>query len=462
MLEEQILNTIKEHKMLSPGDLVVVGLSGGADSLTLVNVLDALKQELQISLHIAHLNHALRGSCADQDENFVVNFARSRNIPVVVERQDVKAFAEQNKYGIEEAARMLRYNFFENLASRLGASKIAVGHTADDNIETFLMHLMRGSGAKGMMGIPPKRGKIIRPLIDTWRDEIEKYCASKKLIPRVDYTNYETRYLRNRIRLKLIPQLKIFNPKIKESLVQSIGLLTSDYIFLNQRTQELLAEIILEEKKNYLCLSAEKLKNQDPALQGHILRAAIERVKGDLTGIAFVHIKDILGLLTETEKKEINLPAGIFALIDRGKLVVSQGKTRQKQVMPFEYCLKVPGAIKIKELGLEIEAEWEARQVKSVKSEDPYTVVLDGWRIGDELVIRNRREGDSFRPLGIWGTKKLQDFFVDEKIPQDQRDAIPLVLSKNEIIWVVGLRINDQYKITLQSSRFIRLTSRKI
>ena len=209
MIKDEFLETIKEYKLLKKGERVLVAVSGGADSISLLQLLDSCKEKLEITLHVAHLNHMIRKGDSQLDVRYVQCLAQNLGIPITVESINVPVFAKERKMSLELAAREIRYAFLERVADKVGAQKIAVGHTADDNVETFLMRLLRGAGLKGLCGIPVKRGRIIRPLMKIWRREIEDYVGSLKLVPRRDYTNYESKYMRNRVRLKLIPQLKI-------------------------------------------------------------------------------------------------------------------------------------------------------------------------------------------------------------------------------------------------------------
>ena len=253
MIKNKVLETIKEYKMINDGDSLLIGVSGGADSISLLYALYSLKDELKISsIYVAHLNHLIRKEEAFLDQKYVENLSKNLGLLCLSESADVEAYAAQNKLSMEEAGRDLRYKFYADTADKVKANKIVLGHTADDMVETFLMRLLRGSGLKGLTGIPPVRQNIIRPLIRTWRKEIDNYVASLKLVPRIDYTNYESKYLRNRVRLKLIPQLKIYNLNIKEILLQTVLLLTEDYLYMESKTKEVLSEIITKEAEGMI------------------------------------------------------------------------------------------------------------------------------------------------------------------------------------------------------------------
>jgi len=454
MIKKKFLETIKEYKMFKPGDQVLVAVSGGADSTALLNLLHQHREELGISLHVAHLNHMLRRGEAELDVKFVENLAQRLGIPVSVEAIDISVLAKQEKMGIEETARQARYEFFERAADKIGATKIAVGHTADDNIETFLMRLLRGSGLKGLCGIPPKRGKIVRPLIKIWRREIEDYVGALKLVPRRDHTNYESRYLRNSVRLKLIPQLKIYNLNIKEIILQTVLLLTEDSLYLENKISEVLSEVIISSNTEEIKIDISKLQSLELSLPGHILRMAVEKIKGDLTQLSFTHVHDILGKLEATEKWELHLPGGIFVIGNRGELVICKEKPKIREVKPFRYSLPVPGEIEIPETGRVVRGSF-VEEIE--KGNNPDVAFVDYDVLGKEIIIRNKLPGDRFSPLGVKGTKKLQDFFVDEKVPVEERDLIPIVESGGKIIWVAGFRIDEQAKITEKTRKILKL-----
>ncbi|NQU16620.1 MAG: tRNA lysidine(34) synthetase TilS [Candidatus Saganbacteria bacterium] len=462
MIKQQFLQTIKEYKMIAPKDIIIVGLSGGADSVALLYLLNEYKNELDITLYVAHLNHLLRHD-AGIDQNFVENICKNLGITCFTEAIDVAAYAEKNKLNLENAARKLRYNFYYRTASKVGANKISLGHTADDNVETFLMHLLRGAGLKGLSGIPPLRGNIIRPLIKIWRRDIEKFTASLKVVPRIDHTNYESKYLRNRVRLKLIPQLKIYNLNIKQILLQTILLLTEDAQFLETRVKEALKEVTITEKEYQIELDISRLRALEAPVQGHLIRAAIEKLKGNLSELAFSHIHDISKNLSSTEGWELHLPDKIFAIGNRNKLLISKEKPPAPTKKSFHYKMSVPGQVIIEETNTIITASLhEDINKDEIEGSSNTTVFVDFEEVGRELIIRSRRNGDRFYPLGMKGAKKLQDFFVDNKVPKEERDIIPVIESQGRIIWVAGQRIDERVKVDKKTDKAVRLTLQKL
>lgn len=458
---KQFLENIKEYKMFEKGDRVIVGVSGGADSIALLYLINEIKKEYELEIYVAHLNHKFRGSEADQDEEYVKTLARRMDVPIMVESFDVQSYAKRNNLGFEEAARMVRHDFYERLRLDIKADKIALGHTADDNIETFLMRLVRGAGSTGLCGIPPVRGKIVRPLIMVWRYDIEKFCASVKLVPRVDYTNYDTRYLRNRVRMKLIPELKLFNPKIKDILLQTILLVTSDTYFIRDRVKEAFESVLDERKEVSLTLNIKKLREYDQVIQNHVIRAAIEEIKGNLENVYFIHIDQIVKSLAKSERQEFKLADGIYVVSGRDDLVFTTEKPQQES-RSFEYEVDVPGEIYLKESGMRIKAEYlNITGTEIVRSYNPYEALVDASKVHSKIIARSRQPGDRFSPLGLGGTKKLQDLFVDAKVPLAERDKIPVIEEGGRIIWVVGSRIDENYKVNSDSTRILRISAQE-
>lgn len=456
MLKDKLLETIREYNLIDKGELVLIGVSGGADSTALLHLLASLKEEFEINLHVAHLNHLLRKGDAELDARYVQGLAQNLKVPVSIESFDVQAYAGETGKGIEEAAREARYDFFSRTAKKVGAKKIAVGHTADDNVETFLMRLLRGSGIRGLCGIPPKRGMIIRPMIKIWRKEIEEYVGGLKLVPRRDHTNYESKFMRNRVRMKLIPQLKIYNLNIKEIILQTILLLTEDAEYLDRKTEEALAAALLAAKENELILDLSRVTRLDLPIQGHLVRKAIERVKGNLTELSYAHVQNILENMSIKEKWENHLPGGATVLIQKDKILFTRERPRPNLKKEFSYTLSVPGEVEIDEIGKRMRVSLlETVSVEEV-SQDAKVGYVDYSSLAKQLIVRNRNEGDRFVPLGMRGTKKVQDFFIDEKVPLEERDFIPMVESGGKIVWVGGMRIDERVKVTPATNRVVK------
>jgi len=454
MVVEKFKNTVKEYDLLASGDRVLIAVSGGVDSTALLHLLAALKDEYKLALHVAHLNHMIRKGDADLDVRYVQEISGRMGIPVTVESCDVQALASEMKMGLEVTARQVRYDFFERTAEKVGATRIAVGHTADDNVETFLMRMLRGAGLKGLCGITPKRGKIIRPMIKCWRRELEEYVGALKLVPRRDYTNYESKYMRNRVRMKLLPQLRLYNLNIKEIILQTILLLTEDSEYLEANAEEILREVLVSDNGNEVRLNTEKVRALNFSMRGRIVRLAVEKVKGDLMEVAYVHIRDIINQLDASEGWELHLPAGVFVTGHHGELVFGRERLSIPEVRPFRYSVRIPGSVEIKELGKEFKAT--IAKERGI-GDGGNTVYVDYSALGKTVTVRNRKDGDRFNPLGMGGTKKIQDLFVDEKIPAEQRDSVPIIESGGKVVWVGGVRLDDRAKVTDKTKKVVKL-----
>ena len=468
MIEDQVLKTIQDRNMLSSGNLpagrqvkIVIAFSGGIDSTALMHILNLLKGKLKIKLFAAHLNHKIRGRDAGLDAEFARKTAAKLKIPILIDDFDVPSFAKRNKLNLEDAARRIRYEFLERAAAKFGADRIALAHNADDNIETFLMRLIRGTGMKGLEGIPPVRDKIIRPLIEVYRADIEKYLKSKKISARLDRTNIDVKYLRNRVRRDLIPALSNYNPNIKEQILKTISTAQTINSFIHDQAIKELKSMLTLKTGSEIRLDIKKLNGADPTLKGEILRLAIEHVKKDLEDIYFVHIDDILSQLSKN-RAEVDLP-GVYVTVKNGMITISRTRPHKIETAQFLHSLQVPGEITDKDGGFVIEADViDPIPLSRLRAKDPYRAYLDYDKIAKPLIVRNRRAGDVFSPLGLKGKKKLQDIFVDGKLDIDKRDSIPVIEDGKKIVWVVGYRMSEEAKVTSSTKKIVMLNAREI
>ncbi len=445
--------------MLFPEDRVVVGVSGGPDSVALLHILKELAPRLKISLSLAHLNHGFRGKDSDKDAEYVQELALKLGLPIIVESRDVPAFIKKDGLSPEDGARRARYDFFNKVVTRLKANKVALGHNADDQAETVLMRLLRGSGREGLGGIPPvrelkpgSRVEIIRPLIEATREEIERYLKENRIKSRLDASNIEPVYLRNRIRVKLLPLLTKYNPNIKSILIRTAQILGEEDRYLEGIVDKHLKRIVKKGREGII-LDIIKLSSLSLSIQRRILRETLEVIKGNKLDIQFSHIDDILDLLKARGRTSLDLPGNILVTKEYRRL--SLGFKKEKKAPSFNYPLKVPGITKIPEIGLSFRAKVLNKRPKALKGGSKKRAYFDYQRTKAPLSLRNREEGDRFQPLGMRGSKKLKDFFIDEKIPLEEREKTPLLLSKKEIIWVVGHRISDKAKVTNKTKKIL-------
>lgn len=448
MLENKAFRSIKEHDMLAPGQKVLVAVSGGADSVALLHFLKNSGYRPVAS----HLNHGLRGEDAAGDQRYVRALCRAMNVPFITETSDVKKSAKNKKISIEEAGRLVRYAFFGRAAKKAGADKIALAHHADDNIETFLMRLLRGTGLRGLCGIPPVRGKIIRPFLGVFKKEILAYCRRNGLKYRVDASNMENRFTRNRIRNIVLPLMEKENPKIRKEIVSLIKGFCRDRALVDQYVSKVMKSA-LTRGSDGLRLKRKILMAAPAQLQGYILRGAIEDFKGDLTDISSVHVSDILSLAEGC----VCLPGGIFVLADKNEFLITDKKRRTLKKSVYRCRLDIPGLVSVKAAGARIKAS-VMRPQGGIKRCPVSAAYIDISKIrGKSLVVRNPLPGDRFIPFGMKGLKKLQDFFVDIKLPRERRSLVPVVCDREKILWVAGLRADERGRVEGTSSKVLKL-----
>ncbi len=464
MLGSRVLAFIQEHHLVAEGDLLLVGVSGGADSLCLAHILVSIRESLLIRLHVAHLDHSLRPE-SRPDSLFVEGMARGWGLPCTVAREDVEGFRARNRLSLEEAARRVRYSFFARLSSELGASGVAVGHTADDQAETVLLHWIRGAGLAGLRGMRPAtplslpggegRVTVVRPLLAVRRVETEGYCLMAGMEPRTDASNQSLRHVRNRIRHGLLPALESYNPKVRESLLKMARVLDRDYAFIEDEVLRVWPDVVYEEAGR-LTLNTRAALALPPAIRFHLLRMAVEKVAGATDGLGYKHLEEMAHALSRRAGATLTLPGGLIMAVDYGRCTISDGQFPP----PFppirgETALAVPGETAMP--GWKVLASIK-EPGGALSGEDRWTASLDLDRVEDCLLVRARRDGDRFRPLGMIREKRLQDFFVDAKVPRSWRDRVPLVVTRAQIVWVAGWRIDDRVRVTENTRKVLRLT----
>lgn len=324
MLKEKVLNTIKKYNLIENGDKVAVGVSGGPDSICLVNILNEIKKENRIDfeLFVCHINHGIRLE-AKEDEEFVKRYCEEKQIPFFVKHAKVEEFAKDMKMGTEEAGRKIRYDFFEEISKKTNANKIATAHTKNDNVETVLMNLIRGSGTSGLKGIQAIRdNKYIKPLIDISRDEIEKYCKERELNPRHDKTNDENIYTRNKIRNILIPLIKSeFNQNIIETIDRLSKLMDKENVYLNKVTEDTYKKILIKEEKQEIILDLKRFNKENEVIKSRLILYTIKKLCGQTNGIEKIHIDDIIKLCQNNIGNKYLTPnKGLKILVNKGKM----------------------------------------------------------------------------------------------------------------------------------------------
>lgn len=452
----KVVNTIEKYEMICQGDSIVAGVSGGPDSMCMLHILLQLKDKYNLSLYAAHLNHQFRGKEAADDALYVKEICGEWGIPTFIKVFDVPAYAKETGLSSEEAGREIRYELYAEVIKKVGGQRIAVAHNMNDHIETILMNLLRGSGIEGLKGIEAVRGQIIRPLINAERDEIEEYCRINGISPRIDKTNLEPIYGRNKIRLELIPYIKnTFNPNIMSTLYRfsDIAVLENDY--MDKEAEKSFFEVA-ESYENSIKYNINKLDNLHPALQRRVIRIGLEKLLGSLKGIEYKHIEEILRILHEKTGAAVMLPRNMRAYVSYENLVI--GPKIEEPHDKYCYSLNLNRENTISSLGIvAVVKTLKAYEIADIKK-DKYVAYIDKAKVQGDLFIRNRHEGDVFSPIGLKGSKKLKDYFIDEKIPKEDRDKIKLIADGKEIVWVIGKRLSEKYKITDKTEDVIMIS----
>ncbi|NMB45446.1 MAG: tRNA lysidine(34) synthetase TilS [Firmicutes bacterium] len=469
-----VVKTIRRYNMLKPRDGVVVGVSGGIDSTALLHVLWRLQKEWELRLYIAHLNHGIRGEAADKDAQLVEAVGEKLGIPVFVETLDIPARARATGLTEEEAGRIARYGLYERLADQVEAQRIALGHHGDDQAETVLMNLIRGAGLRGLAGMPSVRDRVIRPLIELEKWRLEAYCQSHDLPWREDATNLSTEYRRNYIRWEIIPRMKQLNPAVVPGLMRTAAILSEDWQLLEKLSIEAYEQSVTDSTSGRIALSLPVMLALPTALRKRVIDHAYCRVshrEQGLPGASLEHLeKCIQG---NSPSWRWTLPGNIDAFLQDEVLILAR-RVKIKQEKGLSPCILPLGSrTMVEESNLLIHTEILSTIPAWWKEDSPlqprniwqelgvWWADMDLASLELPLYVRSRRPGDRFQPLGMSGSKKLQDLFVDEKIPRGCRDQIPCIVDAKGILAVVGLHQANRTRITEKTQQVLRITVEK-
>lgn len=456
MLLEKVNSWAAEKDVLKAGTLVLVGVSGGADSVCLLHVLYSLGKLNGFSVAAVHVNHMLRAEESMQDEKYVKDICEQWGIPLKIYRKDVKSYSKEKRCSVEEAGRILRYALFHDLKNELNAQYIAVAHHKEDQAETIFLNILRGSGLNGICGMEDIQGCIIRPLLNVEKSEIYEYLSRNNLKYRTDSSNLSNIYARNAIRNRIFPEIARqtgFN--VTHSLVRLSDIVKADRDFLERLAEENYESILISKSEHSIELDRDKLAGLDFAVSGRIVRIAWENLTGSRKGLESKHVKAALGLAAEKGKnKAIDFPCGIIFKTEYDRAYVMK-KEESEAPVPFSMEVRAPADILLKEINILARfrvytadefgknfGRFEKPGEKSLIQLFDYDAVAEG------INIRYRLPGDVFAPYGGPGKKKLKDFFIDQKIPRHKRDEILLLADGREIIWIVGLRTSEKYRVT--------------
>jgi len=461
MLLNQVRRAIDRYHLLNKDDRLIVGVSAGMDSMVLLHVLNAYREALNLSLIVAHINHGLRPEESEREAELVREVSERLGLPFEYGQFDVKEFQRVRDLSLQDAGRKIRFHFFNTLLSKYDAQKIALGHHADDQVETVLLWLMRGSGLKGLKGmLPIREGRVIRPLLEVWRQEIESFAREKGIPYLLDSSNLREDYLRNRIRLSLIPAIeREYQPNFKAVIMKASAILREENDYLERGADEAYRKIV-QEGENALSFRFSEYQSLHRAIQWRFVQKMLIRIHGAERSCEEDERPDASQIYKKLYQRAPSflseLPHGVFLEKKYDRVSLVRGEARP--VPPFEIELAVPGRTFIEEIGQEIvieEGPLDGEQVGLIGTHD--TAVLDYQDLQFPLRMRNFRPGDRFQPLGIKGTKKLKEFFIDHKIPRFERPRIPLLISGEMIAWVVGYRIDERVKVTEKTQKVLRV-----
>lgn len=442
-MKEKIAAFIRENGLIPEGSRVVAGVSGGADSVALLRVLTLLSESMHIAVFAAHLHHGIRGATADADEAYVQALCRKFSVPLYCERADVPALAREHSHTLEQEGRVVRYNFFERARAHFGADLIAVAHHRDDQAESVLMHLMRGSGLAGLTGMRPKRDRLIRPLLCVRRREIEAFLQAEGIPFQTDETNLVPEGTRNRTRLAIIPYIEQnVNPAFTETLCSTAELLRRDEDYLSQEARDALGAAA--QNGGY---DRKKLASLPLPLQTRAIRIALAGAGAEVD-IERAHVEKVCALLHAKTGASLDLP-GVRVRVSYGLIVFE--KPGRGGAEDYELLLAIPGET--------VTPRGVFRAVVSAETTiaaDPYTAYMDLDRLPADITVRQRRAGDRFFPLGAPGRRKLKAYFIDRKVPREAR-GIPLLTDGDTVLFAPGFGIAETVKIRRETTRVLRV-----
>ncbi len=441
----------REKSLIQSSDSIAVAVSGGVDSVILLHLLNELKRKYQLRLHVAHFNHQLRGKESEGDEVFVRRLARKYGMPCSVRKVNTAAYAKGRRASLQEAARELRYNFFREIANEKETWKIATAHNANDNAETVLLNLCRGTGLQGLTGIPVQRTDIpvIRPLLFATKEEIEAYAKSKHLKFRIDSSNKKLHYRRNLIRKRILPLLeKSLNPEVVKALNRTSEILGRLDHMLDEQANGHLQRILFTVSARELKVNISRLTKLDPFLQETI----VQKLAQKLTGVSLEAEKvgKVLRLVTSNAGKHLDLSKSLSVYRDRNALVFA----KPRETLHYEIPIEVDKEYEFDDYRFSSRSVSRRRARFTSNKNIEY---VDADRLNNRLLLRTWREGDWFMPLGMRKKKKLSDFFIDEKIPLHRKHSLPVLESHGNIVWICGVRLDNRYRLSPATRRILKL-----
>lgn len=449
-LADRVAASVQAQALIPPGGRVVAAVSGGGDSVALLHLLAELAGRSLLTLAgVAHVNHRLRRPASDEDERFCRDLARRFGVPCQVESVAVADVARSRRVSVEQAGHHVRHAFFARAAAELGAGRVALGHTIDDQAETVLLRLIRGAGAAGLSGMRPRAGIVVRPLLGVGRAELRRYLEDGGIPFREDASNADPSVPRNRVRHELLPQLRTYSPRVVDALARQADIARADEAWLSRRANEAAADLVSTER-GHVELDAAGLAALPPALARRVARDALARMGPRRREIGFDAIERVRRVAAADGPARADVPGcRVERAGGRLRLVPRRGRAGPVPRPGFAYRLAIPGEIPVPEAGVRIRAEVVEPGAALVRDHGGggRTAVV-ALPASGPLVVRSWRFGDRYRPLGLGGrSRKLQDLFVDRKVPRDERTRVPLVLDAGgRVIWVVGFGIGHDFR----------------
>jgi len=472
----KILDKIRRERLFKYGDKVILACSGGPDSVALLDILGRIKHLFNLKVFVAYFNHGLRPKESERERDFVMGLSKKYGFNFTSGKGDVQGFARKNKVSVQEAGRHLRYNFLFKLGKKLNIHKIVLGHHRDDNVETILLSFLKGAGLKGLSGIEAVRERdkflLLRPMCEISKDEINFYLSERGLKPCLDSSNLKKTYLRNRLRLEILPILrKNINARVDNAVLRLGEIYSKENAYLDEVVSKNIKKVI-KEKGGRIDINRDNFLKSHTAIQRRFLREVFDRIGIIGEGSNFQQIEILRNfILTCNAGQKLNLARGFIVkggypqdgfayghiYIEKGTVRSPQGRHESRLVRGIK--VNIPGETLIRQLNLKVGARFlkKAPSLKVIKRSFPEEVYLDAEKIKLPIYLRARKPGDSFRPLGMKGSIKVKKYFINVRIPQEERQDIPLAVMGGEIIWVVGHAISEKVKVTTSTKNVLAI-----